>query len=104
MKQKAGELHIFPNFLSVTEVTQPGTQGTRPMRVYRKSRLHFKFWSPSLKKLVNPAARLMLVLAVLMCSGCAVIAVADAAVSVTATVVKTGVKAAGAAINAVLPD
>ena len=57
-----------------------------------------------MKKLVNPAARLMLVLAVLMCSGCAVIAVADAAVSVTATVVKTGVKAAGAAINAVLPD
>ena len=43
-------------------------------------------------------------LAVAMCSGCAVIAVADAAVSVTATVVKTGVKVAGAAVGAVLPD
>jgi hypothetical protein len=42
--------------------------------------------------------------AVLLCNGCAVIAVADAAVSVTATVVKTSVKVAGAAIDAVLPD
>jgi hypothetical protein len=37
-------------------------------------------------------------------SGCAVIAVADAVVSTTATVVKTGVKATGAVIGAVIPD
>ena len=51
-----------------------------------------------------------LVLVLLLCSGCAVIAVADAvvtvgatAVSVGATVVKTGVKATGAVIEAVIP-
>ena len=37
-------------------------------------------------------------------SGCAVIAVADAVVVTAATVVKTGVKAAGAVIGAVIPD
>jgi hypothetical protein len=37
-------------------------------------------------------------------SACAVIAVADAAVTVVATGVKTGVKAAGAVVNAVIPD
>ena len=37
-------------------------------------------------------------------TGCAVYAVADAAVSVGATVVKTTVKAAGAVIDAVIPD
>ena len=35
--------------------------------------------------------------------GCAVVAVADAAVSVTATAVKTGVKVVGAAVDAVTP-
>ena len=40
----------------------------------------------------------------LSCSGCAVYAVADTAVSVGATVVKTTTKAAGAVINAVIPD
>ncbi|MEI6734614.1 MAG: hypothetical protein WCK94_11605 [Comamonadaceae bacterium] len=42
--------------------------------------------------------------AVLLCSGCAVVAVADTVVTVAATVVTTGVKAAGAAVNAVIPD
>ena len=37
-------------------------------------------------------------------NGCAVIAVADAVVVTAATVVKTGVKAAGAVIGAVIPD
>jgi hypothetical protein len=41
---------------------------------------------------------------VLGCAGCTVLAVADAAVSTGVTVVKTGVKAAGAAVGAVLPD
>jgi hypothetical protein len=40
----------------------------------------------------------------LSCSGCAVYAVADAAVAVGATVVKTTAKAAGAVIDAVTPD
>ena len=36
--------------------------------------------------------------------GCSVLAVADAAVSVGATVVKTGVNVVGAAVDAVLPS
>ena len=40
----------------------------------------------------------------LLCSGCAVVAVADAVVTTTAVVVKTGVKATGAVVDAVLPD
>jgi hypothetical protein len=56
-------------------------------------------------KLVNGVfARTMLVLVMLQCGGCAVVAVADAAVTVAATVVSTGVKATGAVINAVIPD
>jgi len=38
------------------------------------------------------------------CSGCAVLAVADAVVTSGAVVIKTGVKAAGAVAGAVLPD
>ena len=38
------------------------------------------------------------------CSDCAVLAVADAVVTTTAVVVKTGVKATGAVVGAVLPD
>jgi hypothetical protein len=36
--------------------------------------------------------------------GCAVVAVADAAVTVLATGVKAGAKVAGAVVNAVVPD
>ena len=43
-------------------------------------------------------------LALSLLSGCAVIAVADAVVVTAATVVKTGVKATGAVISAVIPD
>ena len=43
-------------------------------------------------------------LAISLLHGCAVIAVADAVVVTAATVVKTGVKATGAVIGAVLPD
>ena len=39
-----------------------------------------------------------------LCTGCAIYTVADAAVSVGATVVKTTVKATGAVIDAVIPD
>ena len=38
------------------------------------------------------------------CAGCAVYIVADTAVTVGATVVKTTVKATGAVIDAVIPD
>jgi hypothetical protein len=57
-------------------------------------------------KQVTPAAsRAVLAMALLLvCSGCAVIAVADAVVTTAAVVVKTGVKATGAVINAVIPD
>ena len=40
----------------------------------------------------------------LLCTGCAVYAVADAAIAVGATVAKTTAKAAGAVIDAVTPD
>ncbi len=43
-------------------------------------------------------------LALLPSSGCAVVAVADAVVTTVAVVVKTGVKATGAVIDAVIPD
>ncbi len=51
------------------------------------------------------AMKWFLMLAVLSaCTGCAVLAVADAVVTTGAVVVKTGVKAAGAVVGAVLPD
>lgn len=40
----------------------------------------------------------------LCCNACSVVTVADAAVSVVATGVKTTVKAAGAVADAVIPD
>ena len=43
-------------------------------------------------------------LTVLLCGGCAVVAVADAVVTTAAVVVKTGVKATGAVLDAVIPD
>ena len=43
-------------------------------------------------------------LALSLLSGCAVITVAGAVVVTAATVVKTGVKATGAVIGAVIPD
>ena len=43
-------------------------------------------------------------LTTVFCTACAVYTVADAAVSVGATVVKTTVKATGAVIDAVIPD
>lgn len=47
----------------------------------------------------------LLALAVWMLTGgCAVVAVADAAVTVVATTVKVGAKAVGAAADAVIPD
>jgi uncharacterized protein YpuA (DUF1002 family) len=50
------------------------------------------------------AALWLLAIALLPISGCAVVAVADAAVTTVAVVVKTGVKATGAVIGAVIPD
>jgi hypothetical protein len=43
-------------------------------------------------------------LALTCLSGCAVVAVADLAVTTVSTVVSTGVKATGAVIDAVIPD
>jgi uncharacterized protein YceK len=45
-----------------------------------------------------------LALCVQLLTGCAVIAVADAAVTVVATGVKAGAKVAGAVVDAVVPD
>lgn len=57
-----------------------------------------------MRRVVDAVERTVVVIAVLMCSGCAVVAVADAVVTVAATVVTTGVKATGAVIGAVIPD
>jgi hypothetical protein len=46
----------------------------------------------------------VLALSVQWLTGCAVIAVADAAVTVVATGVKAGAKVAGAVVDAVIPD
>ncbi len=46
----------------------------------------------------------LFLLALSLCSGCAVVAVADAAVTVVATGVKVGAKAVGAVADAVIPD
>lgn len=47
---------------------------------------------------------LWLLLGAVAVSGCAVVAVADFAVTTVSTVVSTGVKATGAVIDAVIPD
>lgn len=57
-----------------------------------------------MKRVIEGTAKGVAAAVVLMCSGCAVVAVADAVVTVAATVVKTGVKATGAVIDAVIPD
>lgn len=56
---------------------------------------------------LKPSLRLQLLvtlLALTSLSGCAVVAVADMAVTTVSTVVSTGVKATGAVIDAVIPD
>ncbi len=50
------------------------------------------------------SAMLLILMMVAGLSGCAVVAVADMAVSTVSTVVSTGVKATGAVIDAVIPD
>jgi hypothetical protein len=57
-----------------------------------------------MRRVVDAVEKAVVVIIVLMCSGCAVVAVADAVVTVAATVVTTGVKATGAVIGAVIPD
>ena len=47
---------------------------------------------------------LVLPILLLLQTGCAVLTVADAAVSVVATTVKVGAKVVGAAVDAVLPN
>lgn len=58
----------------------------------------------SLRLFKSCALGLTLLSALCLQAGCSVLAVADAAVSVCATVVKTGVNVVGAAVDAVLPS
>jgi esterase/lipase superfamily enzyme len=67
------------------------------MRQYRQEKITMH---RTLSRLILSTA----FLALSLLSGCAVIAVADAVVVTAATVVKTGVKATGAVIGAVIPD
>jgi len=61
--------------------------------------------TPSLPHCEAPMKPIYLSLLIcLSCTGCAVYAVADTAIAVGATVVKTTAKAAGAVIDAVTPD
>jgi len=57
-----------------------------------------------MNRIVEGMSKVLGALAVTLCSGCAVVAVADAVVTVAATVVTTGVKATGAVIDAVIPS
>ena len=57
-----------------------------------------------MNRVFDAIAMLLTATLLLTCSGCAVVAVADAAVTTVAVVVKTGVKATGAVIGAVIPD
>jgi len=57
-----------------------------------------------MNRIVEGMSKALGALAVMLCSGCAVVAVADAVVTVAATVVTTGVKATGAVIDAVIPS
>ena len=57
-----------------------------------------------MSRAVDNAVKIVVAVAVLACSGCAVVAVADAVITAAAVVVKTGVKATGAVIGAVIPD
>ena len=53
---------------------------------------------------MNRAILVALLVASSMSSGCAVVAVADAAISVGATAVKIGAKTVGAVVDVVTPD
>ncbi len=57
-----------------------------------------------MKNTVSRLFKATVLMTVVLCSGCAVIAVADAVVVVAATVVVTTVKVAGAVVDAVIPD
>ena len=57
-----------------------------------------------MKPVIGGLTKSLVLMAALLCSGCAVVVVAGAAVTVAATVVKTGVKATGAVIDAVIPE
>jgi hypothetical protein len=52
----------------------------------------------------EPMKYLVLPILLLLQTGCAVLTVADAAVTVVATTVKVGAKVVGAAVDAVIPD
>ena len=58
----------------------------------------------SLNLFKSCVVRLTLFATLCLQAGCSVLTVADAAVSVGATVVKTGVNVVGAAVDAVLPS
>ena len=53
---------------------------------------------------LSVSIRILLMAIFLLLPGCSVLAVADAGVTAVATTVKVGVKAVGAAVDAVLPD
>ena len=57
-----------------------------------------------MSRVADRAVKIGVAVVVLACSGCAVVAVADAVITTAAVVVKTGVKATGAVIGAVIPD
>ena len=57
-----------------------------------------------LDRLISCALRLAFLTALCLQVGCSVLAVADAAVSAGATVVKAGASAAGTVVDAVLPS
>lgn len=53
---------------------------------------------------INARSLIFMAALIPLLEGCAVVAVADAAVTVVATTVKVGAKAVGAAVDLVIPD
>lgn len=66
--------------------------------IYHPDMIHL----PSL--LLRRCAQLLSLVSFMGLTGCAVVAVADVAVTTVSTVVSTGVKATAAVIDAVIPD
>lgn len=68
-------------------------------------RLAFQSWrGVAGSKGLRPRSLILMAALIPACGGCAVVAVADAAVTVAATTVKVGAKVVGAAVDAVIPE
>ena len=91
-----------------TRAAIAGCRGCSPASLHvfvGAATLGYRFFTGLCGNLRSMWTRLFIsLLLVAACSGCAVVAVADAVVTTGAVIVKTGVKATGAVVGAVIPD